>query len=81
MNILAWEIQLQRQRDMLRKAQAAGLGEIALAANRQRRRAHFLRLYHSLFGWLHKHLQTRYNDNLETARQKPSVAHADPPMR
>jgi hypothetical protein len=81
MNILSWEIETQRHRDMLRKAQAAELGEIALAANRQRRKGRSLRLYTILFKWLRKPFQSRYNQHTEPVRHVQSVAHADPPMR
>ena len=81
MNMLSWENEVQRQRDMLRKAQANALREVALVANRQRRKARILQLYRGLFTWLRKRLHTRYNENLETTRRRHSAAHADPPLR
>ncbi|MEO8611571.1 MAG: hypothetical protein ABI690_26975 [Chloroflexota bacterium] len=42
MNILSWENEVQRHRDMQRKAQAAALAEIAFTANRQRNKKKLL---------------------------------------
>ena len=81
MNMLAWETEVQRHRDMQCKAQAFALGEIALAANRQRRKVRFLQLYHNFFTWLRKHLPTGYNQQAETLRRAQTIAQADPPMR
>jgi hypothetical protein len=81
MDRLAWENQLQRHRDMLRKAESANechAGVIAKLAQHDNPR---LPIFRGLILWLRKWLPTRYNHWQETVPPAPTIAQADLPLR
>jgi hypothetical protein len=65
MDPLAWERQLMRHKEMLRKAESMQVRQMVLEVKRHEQRLRLLRLFHTLTTWLHNHRLRRYNQPLE----------------
>lgn len=81
MDMLSWENQIQRHRDLLRKSQSANERHADTIANQQIHHHARTPLLRSITLWLRKRLSTRYNQPQETAQPVPTIAQADLPMR
>ena len=79
MDMLSWENQIQRHRDLLRKSQSANEHHAVLAAAQAQHDNARPPMLRSITLWLRKRLPTRYNDRQETVPPASTIAQADLP--